>query len=137
MYDQEDVPKVSPLTIFALFTDIPAARVALEALLQGGFRGEQLGWMTQRDSVNSPANDPATYRATGLVESHSPLDQPFAADDPPTLAGAEPQRPSYGEDAIVVSVAPAEGQADQARGLLAALGGRLVREDGSLEEQAA
>jgi hypothetical protein len=125
MHDQKDVPKVSPPTVFALFTDIPAARVALEALLQGGFHGEQLGWMKGQDTVPTPANDTATYRATGLENPPS-----ADLDHPPDI------REMFREDAIVLSVAPREGQDAQARELLTALGGRLVREDGSLEEAA-
>ena len=120
------VPRVSPPTVFALFPDSSAAHGALEALLQAGFHGEQLGWMAAQDSIPTPANDPATYRATGEADSSSASGQPVAGGDA-----------AFSADAVGLSVSPRENQVDQARDLLVALGGRLVREDGSIEKEAA
>lgn len=137
MHDRPEVPKVSPPSVFALFADLPAARIALEALLQGGFHGEQLGWIKGDDSIFSPANDLATYRSTGLADSPSSLDRPFAGDDPAALEERERELALLREHAIVISVAPGAGQHQHARDLLTALGGRLLRADGSPEEAAA
>jgi hypothetical protein len=137
MPDRIELPKTSPRPITALFRDLQTARTAIETMLQGGFHGEQLALMATDESVASPANNMQTYRATGMTGSGSPLDQNQAFIgmdvDPATLTSVEGEK----KHAAIVSVQPAEGQERNAREMLVSLGGRLLREDGSLETEAA
>jgi hypothetical protein len=134
MQDSARIPNVPPDPILALFRDVQGARTAIETMLQGGFLGEQLGLMSMEDSVPSPANDMTTYRATGLLDSGSRIgmDQPFAARDSSDTNAAKTRH-----QGVLVSVQPEGGQEKNAREMLVALGGRLLRADGSIETEAA
>ncbi|HUR37653.1 MAG TPA: hypothetical protein VM009_07535 [Terriglobales bacterium] len=133
MHDPVSIPEVLPSPILALFRDVHGARTAVETMLQGGFLGEQLGLMAVEDSVPSPANDMSIYRATGLRDSGSPIgmDQPFGAGN---FSDTKAEMRNQG---VIVSVQPATGQERNAREMLVALGGRLLRPDGSIETEAA
>lgn len=139
MSDLRTVPGVYPRSLQALFPDLSSARVAIETMLQGGFHGEQLGLLQANDSVLSAANDMATYRATGLAGSKSTtgMDLPFVADDPNAKQEQGRQVELLRRHAVIVTVSPAEGQERNAREMLASLGGRLLREDGTLESREA
>lgn len=139
MTDRNTPPRLPPTPLQAVFRDMAAARTAIETMLQGGFTGEQLGMYRPDASVFSPANDLATYRATGLAQSTSEfdLDRPFAGDDPQAMKERERELTALREHAVVVTVVPYEDQAANAREMLTSLGGKLLRPDGSFESEAA
>lgn len=139
MNDRTTPPRLPPTPIQALFSDLKTAQTAIEAMLQGGFTGEQLALLRADDSLFSPANDLGTYRATGMQGSHSTtgMDTPAIADDPTALSQRERELAWLREHAVVVTVAPFAHQEANAREMLTSLGGRLLRADGSLETEAA
>ena len=137
MQEHAHLPKLSAEPIHALFPDALSARTAIETMLQGGFHGEQLGLLRAGDSVLSAANDLATYRATGLSGSRSPQDHLAATPDPLSQDERERELAILREHAVIVTVAPGEGQERNAREMLTSLGGKLLRADGSLDSQAA
>lgn len=124
-----ELPKTQLAPLLALFLDVAAARAAVETMLQAGFYGEQIGFLRADDSVLSAANDLATYRATGLAQS--------AGEDAAAVREHERELAMLREHAVIVTVAPNLGQTANAREMLTSLGGRLLREDGSLEREAA
>jgi hypothetical protein len=134
-----DLPQLSPNPVLALFRDIQSARVAIETMLQGGFHGNQLGMVATDASVPSPANNLSTYRVTGFSDSGSPekQDPPMDGDFSDGLARQQREMKEIRDYGAIVSVQPTLGQEQNAREMLAALGGRLLREDGSLETEAA
>jgi hypothetical protein len=139
MSDQTAIPRTPPPTLQALFHDAVSARNAIEAMLQGGFHSEQIGLLRVDDSILSPANDTGVYRATGAANSGSTtgMDAPFLPEHHPASEEHERQLAMLREHAVIVTVSPAEGQAANAREMLMALGGKLLRDDGRFEKDEA
>ena len=137
MPDQYDAPRTPATPLQALFPDARSARTAIETMLQGGFHSEQIGLLRVDDSVLSAANDLGTYRATGMRGSKSTtgMDAPFAADDTAAAQEHEREVAMLREHGVIVSVVPNAGQETNAREMLASLGGRLLRADGSFEQK--
>jgi hypothetical protein len=119
------VPKTFSKTVSAYFPDRQKAREAIDALLDQGFKGEQLAMVPADASVRSPANDPAIYRATGKEDSHSESHQ----DDSLPDDHADPSSPTIEEThphTVLVIVQAEDSRCDQARSLLEKSGGQIV-----------
>jgi hypothetical protein len=120
----ENVPGMAPDAVAGLFEDDFAAEKAIRELLLAGFNESQISLIPKNAEEHTPANDPSTYRATGLRNSPSRQDR----DHAPVMSEGSGGNSAGTKYATVLVRPMRKGEASSIRRILKHAGGELAQD---------